>query len=259
MKKAFTLVELMISIALFSIVLIFLYGAIDMLRKSNAFYARVLEKERSQDRLFRVFYSDILSSTAYAITATKDKEFDIVVLTTKNSVHGLQTPTVVWYVTKDENRTLYRMESLNAVNFPILEESYKSVKVDEVISGVEYFKLFRKDNTFLVYIKAAGKQLVFEVLVPSYLTAQQKAADTNSSQATGAAQTPPGTSMLPGTSALPGTQPSTTQGGGTGSSTLPLPSQGSLPPPPPITNTPAGSITSQGGGKSGSDAPPPPP
>jgi len=51
-KKAFTLIELMISIALISLILIYLFQSTNTIRITNDFYAKKQKEEIESDKLF---------------------------------------------------------------------------------------------------------------------------------------------------------------------------------------------------------------
>jgi len=62
MRKAFTLIEVLISTLLLSIVLTGLYGILDTQRRSVKVIKENLDRSIEQDRAIMVLYQDILQS-----------------------------------------------------------------------------------------------------------------------------------------------------------------------------------------------------
>jgi prepilin-type N-terminal cleavage/methylation domain-containing protein len=61
-RKAFTLLEVLISIALMGIVIVALFSAVDMLQNSNQQLFKYLEKSKQITNVTKVLYLDILGS-----------------------------------------------------------------------------------------------------------------------------------------------------------------------------------------------------
>ncbi len=55
-KKAFSLAELIVAIALFSIIIFFLYSSLDMGEKTNRYFSDKLEKTVTSNELKKYFF-----------------------------------------------------------------------------------------------------------------------------------------------------------------------------------------------------------
>jgi len=152
--KAFTLIEVLISITLLSLVLMALYRSADILRASNKNLFSHLEQSSIEIESAKVLYMDILRSDGnISIENKKDKLFSkITIFNTKNSLYGLYMATVTWVVYK-ENNTLLRVEG-GDYTLP-LSESMSKVEIDVISKNVEQFNMFlnKKKTKGLVVIK----------------------------------------------------------------------------------------------------------
>ena len=54
--------EILISITLISIIVLYLYQATDTMRISNRFYEQKTEEEQKKEQLYFVLYSDVLNA-----------------------------------------------------------------------------------------------------------------------------------------------------------------------------------------------------
>jgi hypothetical protein len=158
-----------------------MYGAIETMKKSNDFNNDSYNKNSQRDLLFKVIFQDIIESTNLSISSKKEQQIDTVYINTKNSLHGLINPTVLYYV--DVNNILYRIESLdNNISLPIREKDYRNIKVDEVTDKIEYFRIFPKNRDYLIYLKRENSdKIFFEVSIPF-------ATDTNETNSSGTSQ-----------------------------------------------------------------------
>jgi len=164
-KKAFTLIELLVSIVIIALIVTYLYESLGILKKSNdQLLSR--DKERGYETdLKKLFISDIMQGYDLNISKTDSKEYDIMTLSSLNSLHGIKKPKIAYLVTKKEN-TLIRIEGVD-FTLPLNSETVYHVKFDELKKNLEYFKIFlnKKKNRLLVNIKTKESEpVVFEVL-----------------------------------------------------------------------------------------------
>lgn len=186
-RKAFTLIELMVSIALTVIVVLFLYRALATQEISNKVLAKNATKLRQVDQLFNLLYRDFLESNETKIITTFNKEYNIVYLATKYSLHNIPFAYVMYYVNA-KDKTLVRLESAYPFKLPVDLEKMKYIFVDRLIKKVSKFRVFqsqqgdnqgrellpgeaprvqKKDEKsvkkYLVFIKNPYNSLLFEV------------------------------------------------------------------------------------------------
>jgi len=154
MRKAFTLIEILISTILLSIVLTGLYSILDTQRRSIKIIKKNLDRSIEQDRAIMVLYNDILKSDGN-ITIKKSERDTICIESTRNSLHGLDAAKVCWLVLK-ENDSLARVEG-NNYKLPLGME--QRVEVDIVAKGINLFDIYRdtKLGNYLVVVQESTK------------------------------------------------------------------------------------------------------
>jgi len=153
MKRAFTLIELLISISILSILMLFLYKSYAELGKSNHIYKKRVEELDSTQKIRKVFYMDFLKGFKKSVVINKDdSSFDMISLMTKNSLHRRINP-YVSYIVKDG--ILYRLESQKQIKS--LEIPRDTAFDVDKIAEVKRVKLFVSQNKqkalYLLYVK----------------------------------------------------------------------------------------------------------
>jgi len=159
MKKSFTLIELIISIAIFAILFLAMSNVLVGLKNSKDTLKNLYHKNQKKDYLIKVLYYDILNSDTIKIIHTKYPNYDRVLLKTKNSLYNLDSPNVSWFVSKKEN-SLIRIESNEDINF---SKKLFSPFIDIFQKRVKLFKIYRRKGKDLIYIKSK-KPIIFEIL-----------------------------------------------------------------------------------------------
>lgn len=150
MRKAFTLIEMMISISILSIMMIYLYRANASVNKSNTFYEKQVNKFNHLTLKKRVLFLDISLSLYQQISIVHiDKESDILFLQTTNSLHRRVNPFVAYIV---KEKKLYRLESFKKLTYPFVETDKFDV---DYFGDIEHFRVYKQKNkeTFLVDLK----------------------------------------------------------------------------------------------------------
>ena len=152
-RKAFTLLEVLISIALLGIIIVALFSSVDMLQNSNQHLAKYLEKSKTITKATKTLYLDMMGSDGN-ITLKKDEFSRVCIEETKNSLYALPVAKVCWVVLK-KNKTLVRIEG-NGYDLPVgLEER---VEVDSVMNNLEIFDIYHEKDKILVLMQQEGKE-----------------------------------------------------------------------------------------------------
>ena len=152
-RKGFTLLEVLISIALMGIVIVALFSSVDMLQNSNENLLKYLKKSKKITKASKVLYTDLMGSDGN-ITIKKDEFSRVCIEETKNSLYALPVAKVCWAVLK-KNKTLVRIEG-NGYDLPVgLEER---VEVDLVMTGMEIFDIYHEKDKILLLMKQEGKE-----------------------------------------------------------------------------------------------------
>ena len=181
-RKAFTLLEVLISIALMGIVIVALFSAVDMMQNSNAHLEKYLERSKKITNATKVFYLDIMGSDGN-ITIQKDEFSRVCMEETRNSLYALPSAKVCWVVLK-KNNTLARIEG-NGYHLPLnLEER---VELDPVIPEIELFDVYHQKDKILVLIQQKTKEpitfMVQGMTMPAIKKKSAGSKDSNTTQA----------------------------------------------------------------------------
>ena len=157
-RQAFTLIEMMIAITLFSVVMIFLYQSMATLDKSNRFYSDKLHDISKEQSLFKTLYLDLSLSVANSgVINSINKNEDMVFLQTSHVVHTHVMPYIVYFV-KDKH--LYRVESATKLTYPF--ESNLNVLIDD-FGEIKKFRLYKNSTHFLLHLNIDGKDNLMKI------------------------------------------------------------------------------------------------
>ena len=154
-RAAFTLIEVLISIALLGIILPALYKSVALLRDSNSHLFGYLMKAKAETKATQTLFLDIASSDGN-LTLHKD-EFDRLCMEkTNNSLYGLSQAKVCWVVLK-RKKTLLRIEG---TRFHLPVEMEEKVEADAVMEDMTVFDIYRRGDKVLVILQQKGKEPV---------------------------------------------------------------------------------------------------
>ena len=138
-RSAFTLMEMMISISILSIMMLFLYQSYSALNSSNSKYkekATVIKNERLKSSILYKDFALALSATTKILN--QDRRVDVVFMQSANSIHKRHNPYLA-YVFKDEK--LYRLESLREFKeYPLAADSEFSI---DYLGEAESFRVYK--------------------------------------------------------------------------------------------------------------------
>ena len=180
MKKAFTLIELMISVVLLSLIVTFLYHALAQLQNSNAQFIKSTQNNTMTENSVKLLYNDFFNAISIQ-WLEKNSDKDVLILQTSNSLHNMTFPYVIYRIYKDE-QTLRRIES------PVEKVDYvqKRFRFNAMIKDVKTFRVYEQKGHYLIYLKADGMREIVLDIVPPALLAQNKGEnqtpDTNTTQ-----------------------------------------------------------------------------
>lgn len=159
MKKSFTILELMISITIFMIVIVFLYKVLDQTKFSNNLLS---EKEKSLTKsndLHNIFLEDIAESKKIEITITKEK-MAIVKIETRNTYHNPYYKHITYMI--GSNSKLLRIESLKVFeNENTAIEFFENAYIDILMEDIELFEVKNSDLSYIFLIKQKNKDREF--------------------------------------------------------------------------------------------------
>ena len=199
-RKAFTLIEVLISIALMGIVIVALFSSVDMLQNSNEHLLKYLKKSKKITKATKTLYIDIISSDGN-ISIEKDEFSRVCMEETRNSLYALPSAKVCWVVLK-KDKTLVRVEG-NAYHLPLRAE--ERVEVDPIMKEVSLFDVYHEKDKILVLLKQEGKEPI-TFMIQGVSKPEPKKKPVNKSKVTPTvtpATTPPPPTSTPTTPTAP--------------------------------------------------------
>ena len=158
-KRAFTLVELIISVILLGIVVALLYESLQNTQKTNQIFMQKKEQSDKEKKILKVLYEDILEADEIRITG--GKKYKAVELKTNNSLFDIIKPQVIWFVSKYDD-TLVRVES---TKLPLTYENRFTSHICKVAKNCEVFNVYKsnKKDKILLYLSFKGqKPVIYE-------------------------------------------------------------------------------------------------
>ena len=111
-RAAFTLIELMISIAILSIMMLYLYNSYASLNIENGLVKKEVKHIIDMQKIKKVLYLDFALAQGKVTVIHKEKNEDFVSFQSKNSLHHRFNPYIA-YVLKEKK--LYRLESFKKI------------------------------------------------------------------------------------------------------------------------------------------------
>ena len=160
MKKAFTLLEILISITIFLILIAFLYKTIDQTKHSNNLFSKKEERLKELNHLHNIFLEDIAEASNITILIDKNKN-SIVKIVSNNTYHNSYFKNITYLVTSEKN--FIRIESLqvfdekNILNLDFFDNSY----IDILLDNIEYFEAKNSGSNYNFFIKQQNKEREF--------------------------------------------------------------------------------------------------
>ena len=155
LRGAFTLIEMMVSISILSIMMIFLYKSYASLNRSNLVYKNEVKHIKLQSLKKKVIYLDFALAIPFSNRGNKplsihilpqNSKEDVVLFQTSNSIHNRFNPYIA-YIVKD--KILYRLESLREFKeFPL------NINSDFVVDDLG------EVNSFRVYKSKKGAKTI---------------------------------------------------------------------------------------------------
>lgn len=161
-RRSFTLIEVLVSVAILSIIVLFLVNSSFNLQKG---YESLFNKEKktfADYEVTKTIYEDILEASKIEIK--EGRKYDVLNLQTKNSLYQREEGFVSYAVLK--NSSLIRLEKDDNTTLPLsYDETYKT---DFLIvkENIEEFKIIqnlneKKKDFLLFYLKAKDQTPVY--------------------------------------------------------------------------------------------------
>lgn len=166
-KKAFSLVELIISVVLLGIIVTFLYSTVSNLEKTNRIFAANEKALSDKEKVVDLLYDDIFTANTLEL---KGLENSLVSMQTSNSLFDIAKPYVTWLVVKEKN-TLLRFESIKEFK-NINSQNSDYFHISKVGENCEIFKVYQsnKKENILIHIQFKDtKPMIYEFAKPLFI------------------------------------------------------------------------------------------
>lgn len=152
MKKSFTLLELLISITLFMIIVVFLYKTIDEVKYSNNIFLNKQKAYEIENNIYNIFLEDISESSNITISKDKNKN-SIVKIKTNNTYHNPYFNYITYLI--GANKKLLRIEGLKEFKEQdiITENTFLDTYIDVLAENIEFFEAKNESNTYVLVLK----------------------------------------------------------------------------------------------------------
>jgi prepilin-type N-terminal cleavage/methylation domain-containing protein len=151
MRKAFTLIELLIAITILSIMMLFLYKSYASLNRSNSFYKKEVTSLKHETLIKKVIFLDFSLAVNNSISIlNQGKKEDIVLMQSSHSLHKRYNPYIAYIM---KNSELYRLESLKRLTYPLGVGSEFSVDYIGEVDGFRTYTSSKEiEDVFLVHV-----------------------------------------------------------------------------------------------------------
>ena len=162
-RRAFTLIEVIISVLLLTLVIFALYKNLNIVKKSTVNLHSHLENSQKDINSYKLLYLDLLQITDKLTITSKEKNYDRVCFFSKNSLYNLPKAYICWVVHKKDN-TLLRVESSKKFNLPPMRET--PLQKDIIKKNIKIFKVYKhkRENQLLIFVKDK-KEVSFKVKI----------------------------------------------------------------------------------------------
>lgn len=166
LRRGFTLIEMLISIAVLMIVAGFFVFFIADTKTKIGIQTNIKERLCESAAAKNILYDD-LALAKDKIQITGGNTYKILYIQTDNSIYGTQRPFVAWAVLSDKR--LIRYESAYKFTLPITSENQNTIFAHTVIKICDKFVVFQsKDNkNFGAFIEANGDKRAILMTAPS--------------------------------------------------------------------------------------------
>jgi len=171
MRKAFTLIELLISIVILTILMLFLYKSYAALNRSNVVISKEIKKLQTIQLIKQTLYMDFtlalkqLAPKDIVVILNQDKKNDVVYFQSSHSLHKRINPYIAYIM---QDKKLYRLESLKPFKkYPMdADIEFVSDYLAEVKSFRVYASQGKEKNLYLLHVEFSAKEeLILKVKV----------------------------------------------------------------------------------------------
>ena len=163
LKKAFTLIEVLISIVLLGIMFTYVYTIINSTKAQNNHYLKKADTIQTEQKIFNLLSLDIAESTS-KISISNGFRYDLISFKTQNSIYEIVNPNVLYFVSKKES-ALIRVESLEPLKLDNKEQvAHAFLYADILTTDTLSFKASQDGDFVTIMLRSPSlKPMVFQI------------------------------------------------------------------------------------------------
>ncbi len=167
MKKAFTLIEMMIAVTLFSFIAVFLSSTLQSLQLNSSILKTEASKQNKEMKILKLLEDDIQQSLSLNIVPSDD--YILLNMQTRSSIYNISAAYVRWFVDPKTSQ-LIRSESSLSTLPPYDKLQLSLIHLDALNKEVKWFKAYQsKDKSSLfLSLKIKEKNIYLELLTPQH-------------------------------------------------------------------------------------------
>ena len=152
-KKAFTLIEVLISVSILVMIFVFLYSQFNLAQKSTKKTTQIEKHSLKRALVIELLYNDFISSKNLEPTSGKKYDKFINSFSSENSLYGIKTPFIKYAViSSNEGNDLVRLESHQS-NIDI-SSANKDFYMDIIIKNIKNFKVLKQNEHIVFFLKS---------------------------------------------------------------------------------------------------------
>ena len=156
-RRAFTLMELLISVVLIALLSMYLYASLGRTRASNKTLQTHTEAQEHRLKVYELFYRDLIEVYSLSAQKTGYKRYQLLKLRTGNSLYDIAAPYVIYYVRTDTLQ-LIRLESADPITLPVRDDERSRIHADLIDENVTDLNFYvQKEQTDRTGTAAGGK------------------------------------------------------------------------------------------------------
>lgn len=160
MKKAFTFIEVIVSITIFSIVLVMMYKTLNLTKQSDNYFSKITAATQDTNKIKKIIFEDFIETLKVEEIYQNLNANDIFTLKTSNIFHKLSNDYVTYFISRENN--LIRLEGIKKLDIKNINyEQLNNTYIDILIKDVESFKISSKDPNYVIAIKIKDKKRFF--------------------------------------------------------------------------------------------------
>lgn len=159
-KRAFTLIEVLISISILVLVFVFIYSQFNLAQLSTKKTTFIEKQTTNRAMIIQLLYSDFITSKDINPTSGKsyDKFFES--FSSENSLYGIDKPFIKYVViSSQEGNNLVRLEGVTSdIDF---QNANSKFYIDIVVKNIKFFKVLKNEEYIEFFIQSKGMKDIY--------------------------------------------------------------------------------------------------